>query len=125
MRHAYWSYVESIITPMEDERKNHSGLERFWIFIKHCRSDTVGINSLDVNGQEVSAPDQIANILNEQFQSVFTTEIVVQEDLLPPNSPHPSMPDIDITESGVLKLLLNFKIHKAAGPDEIRPKILK
>ena len=71
----------------------------------------MGINSLDVNGQEVSAPDQIANILNEQFQSVFTTEIVVQEDLLPPNSPHPSMPDIDITESGVLKLLLNLKIH--------------
>ena len=30
-----------------------------------------------------------------------------------------------LTESGVLKLLLNLKIHKAAGPDETSSKILK
>ena len=124
-RRAYWSYVESLITPMETEGEVHPSLKRFWTFVKHSRSDTVGISSLDVNGQEVSAPDQIANALNGQFQSVFSSETQVQQGLLPPTSPHPTMPDINISESGVLKLLLNLKIHKAAGPDAIRPRILK
>lgn len=35
------------------------------------------------------------------------------------------MADIEITESGVLKLLQHLKVHKAAGPDQIRPRVLK
>ena len=35
------------------------------------------------------------------------------------------MPDIDITETGVLKLLQNLKPYKAQGPDNIHPRILK
>ena len=69
--------------------------------------------------------DKLANILNNQFQSVFTTETCVPQDLLPPTSPYPSMPEIEIFEAGVLKLLQNLKIHKASGPDQIRPRVLK
>ena len=35
------------------------------------------------------------------------------------------MPDIDLSEVGVLKLLQKLQIHKTAGPDSIRPWILK
>ena len=35
------------------------------------------------------------------------------------------MPDILISESGVLKLLHELKVHKAAGPDQIRPRVLR
>ena len=35
------------------------------------------------------------------------------------------MSDMNITESGVLKLLNKLDISKAAGPDGIRPRILK
>ena len=35
------------------------------------------------------------------------------------------MPDIDISEAGVLKLLQKLQIHKAAGPDSIGPRFLK
>ena len=36
MRQAYWSYVESIITPIGEGSKEQSGMKRFWTFIKHC-----------------------------------------------------------------------------------------
>jgi hypothetical protein len=35
------------------------------------------------------------------------------------------MPDINITNHGISKLLSNLDPSKAAGPDELKPKILK
>ena len=35
------------------------------------------------------------------------------------------MPDIHITDHGIAKLLPNLNPSKAAGPDELKPKILK
>jgi hypothetical protein len=35
------------------------------------------------------------------------------------------MPDINITNHGIAKLLSNLDPSKAAGPDELKPKILK
>ena len=35
------------------------------------------------------------------------------------------MPDININAKGILKLLLNLKVDKAAGPDDIKPLVLK
>ena len=40
-------------------------------------------------------------------------------------SPHPTMPEIFITNSGISKLLQNLNIHKAMGPDQINAKILR
>ena len=41
------------------------------------------------------------------------------------NGQFPSAPEINITCAGVLKLLQKLNPNKAAGPDNIRPKILK
>ena len=38
---------------------------------------------------------------------------------------YPSMPDIDISTAGVAKLLSNLNVSKAAGPDSVRPIVLK
>ena len=35
------------------------------------------------------------------------------------------MPDININAKGILKLLSNLKVNKAAGPDDIKPLVLK
>ena len=35
------------------------------------------------------------------------------------------MPDINISCKGAHKLLLELKIHKAAGPDSISPRLLR
>jgi hypothetical protein len=50
-------------------RKNSS-------FIKSLRTDNSGVAPLIKEGQLVADTKQKANILNEQFQSVFTTESI-------------------------------------------------
>ena len=35
----------------------------------------------------------------------------------------PTMPDTQITENGVAKLLHNLNLHKAAGLDNITPRV--
>jgi hypothetical protein len=62
-----------------------------------------------------SASNNKAEILNAQLKSAYT-----QEDLT--NLPDvgrntiPKLPEIRVMEKGVIKLLQNLKVHKAAGP---------
>jgi hypothetical protein len=53
-----------------------------------------------------------ANILNDQLTSVFSHELPGE---VPTKgvSPHSAVPDINITASGVLKLLRNTNLHTA------------
>ena len=65
-----------------------------------------------------------ANILNNQFESVFTKEDTSSiPDKRP--SPNPEMPDIEVYWKGVHKLLKGLKSFKATGPDSIPAFILK
>ena len=87
-----------------------------------------------------------ANILNQEFQSVFTPlsplslrdlSIMKEQDLvddkvIPPTempddlrNSTPVMTDISISEAGLLKLLNNLKPKKATGQDKIKPVILQ
>lgn len=68
---------------------------------------------------------EIATLLNDNFQAIFTTETSVTPDLLSWSSSYTDMADIKITESGVHKLLKSLKAHKAPGPDQISPLVLK
>ncbi len=124
-RRAFSIYIESIIIPMEDEKEWYSCMKRFWTFIKHQAKDYEGITGLKDQGQLHTDPKQKTNILKHQFESVFDKESPINPDLLPVQSAHPVMPDIDITEPGMQKLLEKLNIHKASGPDEIGPRILK
>ena len=65
-----------------------------------------------------------ADILNKQFQSVYTRE---DTDSIPEKGPSPYQPmqDISINPNGVKKLLKDLKAYKAAGPDGIRTYILR
>ena len=98
-------------------RKNFS-------FIKSLRTEHSGVVRLKKEGQLVADTKQKANILNEQFQSVFTTESI---DNIPNKdvSPHPVIPSLTITTPGIQKLLNNINPHKATGPDNISGRILK
>ena len=80
---------------------------------------------LKMDGKSVSDPRDKANTLNKQLESVFTREGLLNDDLLPDQSPQPTMNDIGITEQGVRKMLEKLNVHKAQGPDEIDPQILK
>ena len=90
-----------------------------FIWIKHGTHD---------EGLLHSNPRDKAQILNKQFQSVFTPESALPlsalaQSILP--SPHPDIPEIQVNELGILKLLQKLKPHKAGGPDNIKPIILK
>ena len=52
---------------------------------------------------------------------------VIDPDHLPEDCTNatPIMPDIKISETGILHLLKNFKPKKAAGPDKIKPVVLQ
>ena len=77
------------------------------------------------NRKTTSDTKEKANILNRQFESVFSNDTAPASDLLPPVSDHPTMAEINITTGGVLKMLKQLQVHKAAGPDEISPRLLK
>ena len=78
---------------------------------------------LKSNGVTKSMSKDKAEILNNQFFSVFT-----EEDLsyIPETSClFPVMPDVSFNTEGIYKLLLDLNIHKSPGPDEIPSQILK
>jgi hypothetical protein len=124
-RKSYWNYINNLIDPPEnDQKQNPSSQKKFWRYIKALRKDTTGVASLKENGRLFSDAKTKANILNRQYQSVFT-----QEDTrsipTPDGNPYPSMPEIFIEEAGVRKLLQQINPSKAPGPDGIPARVLK
>ena len=143
VRLAYWDYIKEVVSAESDDNQ---GNKRLWTYMKHAKQDSSGIAPLTgKDGKKVDDPKGKAEILNEQFSSVFSklTPLSLAQasaqalrssfppSLIPDSenqsyhSPHSNMPDFDISEAGVAKLLKNLKPHKAAGPDAIRPLVLK
>ena len=101
--------------------------KRFWGFIKSKRCDNTGVAPLkhQTSGITYSDNKAKANILNEQFSSVFNKNEDKDNITKKGESPHPSMAEIKIHESGIFKLLNGLNIHKATGPDGIPTQVLK
>lgn len=99
--------------------------KRFFTYVKSRKQDYVGVSSLlDGNGFLQSDTTARADILNDQFRSVYTKEDMnTMPDKGP--SPHPSMPRITFRTPGISKLLHKLNPFKAAGPDSIPTHILK
>ena len=98
--------------------------KQFWSFVKSLKNDSTGIPALKNQGVLISDNIQKAELLNEQFSSVFTNEDLSS---LPQALPcmFPTIPDIVIVPDGIEKLLKNLQANKAPGPDGITPRILK
>jgi hypothetical protein len=96
----------------------------FWQYVKSKKQDNTGISPLKRDGQLVSDSLEQAEIINTQFQSVFTDEDVHN---IPPmtGTRHNQIDDIDIQTPGVEKLLLSLNPGKASGPDAIPNRLLK
>ena len=123
MHTSYWRYINTLILP-PDKNQPLSCQKKFWSYIKNIRRDRVGIISLQSDGNPITNSLGKAELLNEQFKSVFTIEPV--GDL--PNkgpSPYPTMPNITVTSQGIENLLNGLKTHKASGPDVLSATILK
>ena len=87
----------------------------FWRYVKSRRQDSVG-------RQLVNATKEKAQIMVEQFQSIFTRE---NDDLLPDTKKRARRAIPIITVDGMEKLLCGINISKAQGPDQIANIMLK
>ena len=120
--------------------------KKLFSFLKNSCRDQQGIPTLKQNDVLHSDSKTKANIFNQQFNSVFTpksplslsrlAQMRVQvlnlsgglpSDTSPDSRQNPSttMPVIDISLNGLLKLLKNLKPGKAAGPDRLKPLLLR
>ena len=131
LRDSYNNYIGSIVMDQQDNNSNTGRPnKRLYTFIKQQKSDSREINSLKSNGINYTLPTDKANILNTQFQSVFTKLVPLKlrhlvEFLLPRKLSSLSMQNITVSVSGVSKQLLKLNPGKAAGPDNISPRNLK
>ena len=90
-----------------------------------CRKqDNIEVSPLKQKGNLISNSKSKADILVEQFQSVFTK----LTDSIMPNMSNRTIPKMDkivIDSKGVEKLLSNLKNSKSVGPDYIPNLVLK
>ena len=119
LRASYWDYVNNLLDP-EIDKSN----KKFWRFIKARKQDNTGISTLRENGRIITDSQEKAEVLNNQFTSVFTREDTASMPDLPPTQYRPMNP-ITVTSNGVLKALQRLNPSKAAGPDKIQSRILK
>jgi hypothetical protein len=113
---AYNTYVRDMI--------GSSDPKKLYSFIKTKRSDSSGVSPLKRDGLSHSDSKVKAEILNDQFSSVFTHEDISTT----PNkgqSPYPEMPPITVDNNGVCILLKELNPHKATGPDLLPAAFLK
>ena len=124
-RQSYWSYINNIIETGEPDRDQPPKQKRFWNYIKSLRKDTTGISPLKDNGRLFNASKDKADILNRQYQSVFTHEDPDTQVPDPDGVSYPDIEDIHVSEDGVSKLLQKRNPRKATGPDMIPARMLK
>ena len=144
-RQEYWTYVNNILTPEEGNNQPETPepkiKKNFWTYLKHCKNDSIGVAPLrdTTTGILHTDPQSKAELLNKQFQSVFSlnTPLNLYHNCLNVLWRNPSpgnalnlkrsqeMTEFTISVEGVLKLLASLKPHKAAGPDQLNPRVLK
>ncbi len=117
---AHDNYINSILSDALEEG-NH---KPFWSYVKSKRKDAGGIAPLRSNGTLLSSSHEKAEVLSEQFSSVFTRDDTSPIPAMSGN-PHPSMENLVVTENGVRKLLARLVTSKAPCPDAIPNTILK
>jgi hypothetical protein len=120
LRKAEWDYVSTNII----DGLNNNNTKPFWKYAKSKRQESGGIAPLNKGTNLISDSKGKAELLLNQFKSVFT---------IPTNNDLPStriqsknnIRPIIIDQKGLEKLLTNINPSKASGQDNIPNRILK
>ena len=144
IKDSYQGYLENLLDLNDSD--NTCDSKKLFSFLKNSRRDQQGIPPLKHNNILHSDTKTKADIFNQQFNSVFTpkeplslsrlAKMRVQDlsnagglpsDTIPDRQQDSktNMPEIDISLNGLLKLLHKLKPGKAAGPDMLKPLLLR
>ena len=91
----------------DDGEPRAEGQKNFWSYIKATKKDRVSTHPIKNNGILISDSKCKSEILNRQYQSVFSEEDSSTMPT-PTEPPSPTMPEIVVTQDGVKKLLLDL-----------------
>ena len=110
--------------------KLKSNPKYFYSYAKKFSRKKTNINLLfDKDGNIKSNPKDIANLLQNQFSSVFSDPRktnIKNASFAPPTIKHPFNDDmLDFTEQDIMKAIDEIKPNAASGPDEIPVILLK
>ena len=115
-----------------EENDSRPCLKRFWTYIKHQRTSSVGVAPLKSEGKLITDAKEKAEILNKQFFTAFSEGGVYSEEefkekckIDSSKSEYEPMKDIDISVKGIQKLLSGLNPSKATGADGLPPRVLK
>ena len=123
---AHNKYVMDIIGDLDasSETDQYCGIKRFWRYVKSTKKENIGIPPLHHKNGTAYTDKEKAEVLSKQYEKVCTKERTNDIPNLGP-SPYSSMPDINFTKPGILKLLLKLQPQKTTGPDMLPPRILR
>ena len=106
------------------EIKNNNKL--FWRYVNSNRTTKAAISDLLKDDGTLATTDQEkAEVLNQQFSSVFTRENTDDIPVLDDLPCQTSLSTINVTVEGVEKKLKKLRTDKSCGPDGIHPLVLK
>ena len=122
LKKARWSHLDTTLT--DSLKENNT--KPFSKHIKNLRQDNVGVASIEHKGKLHSdSTKKKAELLNHQFQSVFTQE-TSKEKLPDPAGPsYPPIGNLESTYTGIRKSIENLNTKKAVGPDATPNLFLK
>ena len=128
LRRAHSNYLQEILiddsgNQYDNDNRQRIG-KRFFSYVKSLKKDAMGVAPLLDEGYLVNEGRGKADILNRQFKSVFTTEDTSSVPTMD-DTKYPNISPLVITEAGVRKLLEGLNPHKAQGPDQLPPRVLK
>ena len=115
-------YINNILVESLETNDN----KPFWRYIKSQSQENCGVAPLKSNGLLHQDSTKKAEILNEQFTSVFTSD--ASDDYSNTYLEGPSIPPISniiVDENGVAKMLRKINAKKAGGPDLLPCILLK
>ena len=121
IKKSHWQYINNIL----QQGLQNGDQKPFWRYIKSQRQDNQGVSPLRKGNQLYSDPETKAKLLSDQFSSVFTVDEPENADNTLEGPSYPPSKPLDVTDTGVHKLLKNLNPGKASGPDEIPTRMLK
>ena len=91
LRRLYWRHVENLIS--DDVTNPTSSKKKFWSFIKARRTEGMGVSPLKDTGKLIANPKEQAQLLNNQFCSVFSPRDTVTAEEFQLRCPPPPPPN--------------------------------